>query len=674
MKSLLRRAAPLLAVLACAPFAFSTASCSKSGDAEGLFDVPDSLDQLAGETFFDLPFPSDLRFENGKVRFKGYPNPKGILLLDSYASYIDGKLDGFSPVAAGFVRFSGALDPATLPADPGASVATDAAVFLLDVTPGSPDLGKKHPINLHFQDAAGVYWPAHTLAFMPAVGFPLRPHTTYALVVTDEVTADGGNPARASSSLRQVLGVEGPATDARRAARDALAPVVSEMVEQGVDLAHVVHFTSFTTNDPTEEYLKATASLPSQIGPPTAKAANWELKAPSSVFDEYTGMYGPLPNFQAGKIPFASFGDGGSFQVDENGVPQVVDTFDARFSLSVPNASACPMPEAGYPIVLYAHGTGGDYRSYVDDRTAKSLAGVCLASMGVDQIFHGTRPGATADETATQILFFNFNNIESARTNVRQSGLDEMQRARFFTETHVTVPASISNTGKEIRFDASKLMFFGHSQGSLNGPLFLAASADVRGAVLSGASGLISITLLEKTEPQPSVANLIKGVFLGLNGDEGAELSIDHPAISLAQSIVDTVDPINYARLAVEPVVGVPKSVYQTEGIRADGTGDSYAPPRGGEALAIAMHLPLMDPFVRPPPDWEWTGEAPVSIPADGLSGNLAGGAATGILAQFDPGKKDGHFVVFNVPAATQQSAGFLRALADDPRGRVPAP
>ena len=70
-----------------------------------------------------------------------------------------------------------------------------------------------------------------------------------------------------------------------------------------MDLAHVVHFTSFTTNDPTEEYLKATASLPSQIGPPTAKAANWELKAPSSVFDEYTGMYGPLPNFQAvGKL------------------------------------------------------------------------------------------------------------------------------------------------------------------------------------------------------------------------------------------------------------------------------------------------------------------------------------------------------------------------------------
>lgn len=672
MKSSLRAPVALLALLAGAPFAFSAASCTKSGDAEALFTVPDSLDQLAGETFFDLPFPSDLRMENGKVRFKGWPTTRS-LLLESYANYIDGKLDGFSPVGAGFVRFSGPLDPATLPADPAASIAEDASVFLVDVTPGSPDRGKKHPITVHFRAAEGVYWVPNTLSFMPAVGFPLRTHTTYALVVTDAVTADGGNPARASSALRQVLGVEGAATESRRAARDKFAPVVAELVDQGVDLGHVVQFTSFTTDDPTEEYLKAAAALPSQLGPPSAKAANWEVKQDGPVFDEYLGVYGPLPNFQDGKLPFASFGDGGNFKLDENGTPQVVDTFDARFSISVPDAAACPMPADGYPIVLYAHGTGGDYRSYVSDKTAKSLAGQCLASMGVDQIFHGTRPGAPADETEIEILFFNFNNIEAARTNVRQSGLDEMQRARLFTETHMTIPASISKTGAEIKFDASKLMFFGHSQGSLNGPLFLAASADVRGAVLSGASGLMSITLLEKTEPQPSVAGLVKGIFLGLSDEEGLELAIDHPAISLAQSIVDTVDPINYAHLALNPVVGVPKSVYQTEGIRADGSGDSFAPPRGGEALAMAFGIPLMDPFVRLPPDAAWENVAPTAIPAEGLSGNVAGGLATGVLAQFDPGKGEGHFVVFNVAAATNQSAGFLRALADDPHGRVPA-
>jgi hypothetical protein len=127
--------------------------------------------------------------------------------------------------------------------------------------------------------------------------------------------------------------------------------------------------------------------------------------------------------------------------------------------------------------VLYAHGTGGDYRSFIDDGTATALAGQCLASMGVDQIFHGTRPGAPTGpnaEARIQTLFFNFENPLAARTNPRQSGVDEAARARLFTASGATtiVPASVSKEGTEIRFDGSKLAFFGHSQGGLNGPLF----------------------------------------------------------------------------------------------------------------------------------------------------------------------------------------------------------
>src|SRR5262249_22283857 len=160
-------------------------------------------------------------------------------------------------------------------------------------------------------------------------------------------------------------------------------------------------------------------------------------KSTTADYQEYVGIFGPSPNFQEGKVPFENPGDGGSFAYDEQGNPRVVDTFDPRFSLTVPSASKCPMPSNGYPIVLYAHGTGGDYRSYVSDGTARSLAKRCLATMGVDQIFHGTRPGSPAltGKGSIDILFFNFKNIEAARTNVRQSALDEVQRARLFTES-----------------------------------------------------------------------------------------------------------------------------------------------------------------------------------------------------------------------------------------------
>ena len=453
------------------------------------------------------------------------------------------------------------------------------------------------------------------------------------------------------------------------------APAVTELGRVGIEVEHVVHFTAFTTDDPTEEFRAAAASIADQVAAPTADPSAWELQSDGESFDEYLGSYGPSPNFQAGVLPFEKFGDGGGFDLDAAGVPQVVDTFDARFSLSVPKLEDCPMPADGYPIVMYAHGTTGDYRSYVFDGTARSLTSECLAVMGVDQILHGTRPGAPDDDISKQVLFFNFNNIEAARTNVRQSGLDEVQRARLFSESDMRVPASISTSGGQIRFDSSKLMFFGHSQGSLNGPLFLAGSAAPRGAVFSGASGVMQITLLEKTKPEPSIANLVKTIFLQLLLEEQGEVSLLYPPIALAQSIVDPVDPMNYARfIALEPAFGSPKSVYMTEGVGADGQGDSYAPPRGCEALAMAMGLPLMSPAIHPFTDA--VGDTPllVTIGADGLSGNLAGGAATGVLAQWQPDGGDGHFVVFDIDAATEQAAGFLRNLADDPVGLVPAP
>lgn len=652
---------------------FASAGCESDPPVEAVYVVPSSLEELSEETFFDHPFPSDLRMQSGKVRMVGWPNPRSVPLLDEYIQFIDGKLDGFSPVAAGFLRFDGALDTSTLP-DADGSLAEGASAQLIDIDPDSPESGKRRPVYVEFRKEAGVYWPANTLAFMPVPGYPLRPNTRYAFVVTDAVKGEEGGSVRAPAALREVLGVDQPTSAATMAAKAHLVDGVAAIEAAGVDPEHIVHLAVYTTDNPAAEYLAAATALPDQIEAPTAEPDAWKLEVSGENYDEYLGVYGPSPNYQEGEIPYTYYGDGGGFDFDASGVAQVQNTFDLRFSLSVPKAEACPMPAAGYPIVLYAHGTTGSYRSYTNDGTAASLAKQCIATMGVDQIFHGTRPGAPESDTTKQILFFNFNNIEAARTNVRQSGLDEIQRARLFTESDMRVPAIVSNTGAEIKFDASKLMFFGHSQGSLNGPLYFAGSPDSRGGVLSGASAVMQITLIEKTKPDPSVANLVKTIFLQLLTDEQDEVSMIYPPIALAQTIVDPVDPVNYARyITIDPLVGEPKSIYMTEGVGPDGVGDSYAPPRGCEALALAMGLPFQTPLVHDPQDA--VGELQtVSIPDGGLQGNLADGEASGVLAQWVPDARDGHFVVFNIEAATDQAAKFLKNLADDPKGRVPAP
>jgi hypothetical protein len=297
--------------------------------------------------------------------------------------------------------------------------------------------------------------------------------------------------------------------------------------------------------------------------------------------------------------------------------------------------------------------------------------------MGVDQILHGERPGAPSDPFQVSLLFFNFQNIHAFRTNTQQSAIDEVQRARLFTETGAFIPASVSATGQDIRFDAAKVMFMGHSQGGLNGPLYLAVDDSSRGGVLSGAGAIAGLTLLYKTKPDPPIPNLVKTLLLGLSPDEEVEVDLLHPAMSFAQWLIDPWDAVNYARLTVrEPLPGLtPKSVYMSEGIGPDGVGDSYAPPKGTEAQAINMGLPLQLPEQFPIEELQWGGPEPVTVPAEGLSGNLAGGAASGILAQWAPAPgRDGHFVIFDVPAAREQAAEFLRQLALDPVGRVPAP
>src|SRR6202789_1102734 len=244
--------------------------------------------------------------------------------------------------------------------------------------------------------------------------------------------------------------------------------------------------------------------------------------------------------------------------------------------------------------------------------------------MGVDQIFQGTRPGSTPNASEAQIglIFYNVNNPPAARTNGRQSAIDEVQRARLFTESHFFIPAEISATAVDIHFDSSEMMIFGHSQGGLNGPLFTAIDPAARGGVFSGSGADIALGLLLKTDPQPAVSALVSSILLGLVPSDSSELDVFHPWMSFIQMIIDVEDPLNYGRLqATEPRTGsAAKSVYMTEGINPDGTGDTYAPPPTIEAHALSIGLPLQLPGEHAIPQLAWGGPQPVMIPAAGLS------------------------------------------------------
>src|SRR6185295_11572574 len=176
-------------------------------------------------------------------------------IIDTYAEAMQNRLFGFSPAAAGFVRFSVALDASTLPADPMAARAATSSVQLIDIDASSPVRGERQRVSLHLRGEPGVYWPSNTLAFMPTLGFPLRPGVRYALVVTDQVRAVGGGRIAPSPDLSRVLGLtaaSGPTEAAKRELADALNAVVLA----GVARERIIQLAVFTTNDPVGELEK----------------------------------------------------------------------------------------------------------------------------------------------------------------------------------------------------------------------------------------------------------------------------------------------------------------------------------------------------------------------------------------------------------------------------------
>src|SRR6185312_11365284 len=230
-------------------------------------------------------------------------NPLGLSLLDVYVTSMNGVIDGFSPAGSGFLRFTGDIDPTSLPATPRDCLDAGAGVQLLDIDPASPEHGQRKLISLQWRSPAGVYYLPDTLAFMPTVGFPLRTHTRYALVVTNAVRAADGSAVAQSDTMAMLTGVK-PADAATAAAAGALADAMGEITSAGIPAKSVVHLAVYTTSDPTKELSAVRDGVAQTIAAPTDEPAEWKVATKAPNYTEYQGRYGPSPNYQAGNLPF----------------------------------------------------------------------------------------------------------------------------------------------------------------------------------------------------------------------------------------------------------------------------------------------------------------------------------------------------------------------------------
>ncbi len=613
-----------------------------AGPPRAIFAVPSGDPE---EPFFDMPWPSDARrTPSGTPDLARFPNPLDVDLVDRYLGAAQARQRGFATAGAIYFRFSHPVEASTLPLRADRSLLRDSSVILVDIDEGARR-GERFPVEVTFETRATVYWPGNTLAVRPIAGNPLRGGRRYAAVVRSSVRRSGGGAFMRDRDLEALIGGGGdPALQA------IYGPALDVLEGLGVPRADVLSLAVFTTQDPMGELVVYRDWMHASYPAPAADDAMWTRTRDRPSYVEVAGRFGPVPVFQSGVIPYGS--SGGAMELGPDGAPQVESDIDLRFALSIPVST---MPEAGYPLVLYSHGTGGDFRSFVADGTAGDLAAVGIAGMGIDQIHHGERNPTT---TSPDLLFFNIANPDAARDNNRQSALDIVQQARVVAS--LAVPRAIFETsdGREVRFDPTRVIFYGHSQGGLVGPLYLAVDDSAVAAVISAGSCGIGFALIEKTAPV-SIPDIVR-LALRLSGGTTAEafaregFTLSHPVVSLVQGWIEASDGCNYGRaILAEPREGfTPTHVLSTEGLR-----DTYSPPGSIEALATSMRVPLLEPVGRAIVAQEVLGIFPMSRP---VMANAGAGRATAGLLQF-PDR--GHFAVFEDASARAAISGFLSSV-----------
>ena len=135
----------LLIVVVVAEVFFVSSGCDGQDEAAATiaFDLNSKLDS---KTFWDLPFPSDLRLTAaGNIDLAGFPNDDKLLLVtDLLTSAADRK--GFPVMPVAWFRFTDASTAPVLRLVDSVAAAASNPILLVDIDPTSPELGRLFPI------------------------------------------------------------------------------------------------------------------------------------------------------------------------------------------------------------------------------------------------------------------------------------------------------------------------------------------------------------------------------------------------------------------------------------------------------------------------------------------------------------------------------------------------
>lgn len=585
--------------------------------------------------------------------------------LFTYGSTLDqlNELDGFSTVGGITLKFSEPIDVSGLAFDenadePSTGPYLDAAEYtragapmmLMDVDPSSPDVGEAIGIvPVYFSQKADSFWlfDDHTLIVQPAKA--LRPGTRYCLVITDALKAQDGTAVGRSEHMHDVL------TDAYSDdyTSGLLADVEQVLAKLGVERDQVIGATSFTTASATTTLAKAAEAR--RAAPAPTVTQSWEVERESPEQVRFVNYY-PSPEYR--QAP-----PNGKFDVDEAGVPKVQQDVDLELYLAFSQRDV----SGPRPVVIYGHGLGGDKDG--EWGTAGRLDAIHdngVAVFSIDSPEHGYRTDGETTLISSAFGFFGIDkdtndfDIGRARDNFRQMALDQLELVRLIKnlESLDVLPVGAPDGVPDL--DTSKILYIGHSFGSVQGATIAALAPEIEHATWNVGGGNMMMLLRD--------SNTFSLVVEGL-APSGTPFGAIASFMAYTQAIVDPGDSVNYARYVTqEALPGVPNWKARDVLIQ-EVVPDGIVPNSTSEILARSAGLDLLHSVSG------ISGLEPLS--GGPVSANLPSGA-TGVITQFDKVTEDNgmlqqvdHGSLIFAPEGIAQYEEFFRTGLETGRGTV---
>lgn len=515
------------------------------------------------------PYPNDLY------------NPTGMQLdvpvkITSPLAAALNTLDGFSTTATISAPFNAPVDAASVvPFDPLTMTPSDATLFVLNATAGTPLVpGVHYTVRL----SAAVGTNGSIVEIVPLQ--PLAPRTRYAFIMTNGIKSASGaaaGPDTVFGAIRDahLAGLTSvPGTPALTPLFPAVTPLLDAATSvlglQGTNVIVAWSMQTQSLADVLDAVVSSATPRPAVLASAGITTAQLGLGLPG------------LASIYAGYIEVPYYGDPAnplaSFWVNSDLVPPNAanPTPIARVpSLRIPLLATLPSPASGltepangWPVAIFQHGVTRNRTLML--AIADSFAQAGFAVVAIDLPLHGVTDTASPfyqgpssalgnnerhfnrdDVGAVGVLapdgeidngwqIFNVANPLNARDHIRQSVADLTALAR-------TVPTlNFPDGDADPDLDGSRIHFVGASLGSIISGVFLGVSSDVSTATLQSPGGPWTSIL---TDAQAVDFGGPIRAALSAQGLPPGTLGFDNFVRDL-QTVIDDVDPINYAAAA----------------------------------------------------------------------------------------------------------------------------